>query len=91
MNQPWLISAMDPDVVEISPPPIASGSRTRKPRQAAISEVIDVEEYEFRNNVADKKNKGKAIQDTSSFDHKPFSHLASEAVPMELDDYAMFQ
>ncbi|CAF1957941.1 unnamed protein product [Brassica napus] len=58
---------------------------------AVISEVIDVEEYEFRNNVADKKNKGKAIQDTSSFDHKPFSHLASEAVPMELDDYAMFQ
>ncbi|KAF8099662.1 hypothetical protein N665_0239s0006 [Sinapis alba] len=91
MNQPWRISTIDPDVVEISPPPIASGSRTRKPRQAVISEVIDVEQYEFRNNVADKKNKGKAIQDISSYDHNPFSHLASEGVPMELDDYAMFQ
>ncbi|KAL0702408.1 hypothetical protein Bca4012_058530 [Brassica carinata] len=82
---------MDPDVVEITSPPIASGSRTRKHRQAVISEVIDVEQYEFRNNVADKKNKGKAIQDISSYDHNPYSHLASEAVPMELDDYAMFQ
>ncbi|XP_018439753.1 putative ubiquitin-conjugating enzyme E2 38 [Raphanus sativus] len=93
MNQPWQMSSMDPDVVEIPPPPIASGSRTRKPRQAVIAEVIDVEQYEFRNNVADKKNKGKAIRHiSSSYDHNPFSHLASsEAVPTELDDYAMFQ
>lgn len=54
--------------------------------------MIDVEQYEFRNNVADKKKKGKAIQHiSSSYDHNPFSHLASKAVSTELDDYAMFQ
>ncbi|KAG7595047.1 Ubiquitin-conjugating enzyme/RWD-like [Arabidopsis thaliana x Arabidopsis arenosa] len=71
---------MEPDVVEIPPPPlIASGSRTRKPRKA-VPEVIDVENYEFRNvgglnggnNVVDKKNKGKAIQ-VDSFSHHPGS------------------
>ncbi|KAG2328235.1 hypothetical protein Bca52824_010963 [Brassica carinata] len=79
---------MEPDVVEIAPPLFPSGSRTRKPRKvnlwAGIPEVIDVEQYEFRNvsnnnnaNLADKKNKGKeAIQDGSFYDHNPFSHFA---------------
>ncbi|XP_056857289.1 putative ubiquitin-conjugating enzyme E2 38 [Raphanus sativus] len=47
---------MDPDVVEISPPhPLASTSRTRKPRKVNL-EVIDVEQYHV-----DKMNKGKAV------------------------------
>ncbi|KAJ0250439.1 ubiquitin-conjugating enzyme E2 26 [Hirschfeldia incana] len=67
---------MEPDVVEIAPPLFPSGSRTRKPRKAGIPEVIDVEQYEFSNggiannaNLVDKKNKGKSIQDGSSYDH----------------------
>ncbi|CAG7875422.1 unnamed protein product [Brassica rapa] len=69
---------MEPDVVEIAPPLFPSGSRTRKPRKAGIPEVIDVEHYEFRNaNLVDKKNKGKAIQDGSLYDH-----LADEEVVM---------
>ncbi|EOA40040.1 hypothetical protein CARUB_v10008732mg [Capsella rubella] len=78
---------MEPDVVEIAPPPlIASVSRNRKPRKA-FPEVIDVENYEFRNgggvlnnnNIVDKKNKGKAIQvDSFSYDnaqsHHPLGH-----------------
>ncbi|CAF2081057.1 unnamed protein product [Brassica napus] len=79
---------MEPDVVEIAPPLFPSGSRTRKPRKAVIPEVIDVEQYEFRNNnnngVIDVKNKGKAIQDGSFYDHNLFDHV-------DIDDYSMFQ
>ncbi|KAJ4896718.1 putative ubiquitin-conjugating enzyme E2 26 [Raphanus sativus] len=76
---------MEPDVVEIAPPLFPSGSRTRKPRKAGIPEVIDVEQYEFRNggivsnnnaNLVDKKNKGKAVQDGSFYGQNPFSHFA---------------
>ncbi|XP_024006380.1 putative ubiquitin-conjugating enzyme E2 38 isoform X2 [Eutrema salsugineum] len=80
---------MEPDVVEIAPPPIASGSRTRKPRKSVIPEVIDVEQYEFRNNAADKKNKGKAVQVSSFSDHNQFSNLVNDE--MEIDDLAMLQ
>ncbi|KAG7657317.1 Ubiquitin-conjugating enzyme E2 [Arabidopsis suecica] len=87
---------MEPDVVEIPPPPlIASGSRTRKPRKA-VSEVIDVESYEFRNvgvvkdnNVVDKKNKGKAIQvDSFSFNNVQSHHHGSSLLNLEtFQDY----
>ncbi|KAG2314006.1 hypothetical protein Bca4012_064630 [Brassica carinata] len=72
---------MDPDVVEIiAPPPLASPSRTRKPRKVNL-EVIDVEQYHV-----DKMNKGKAIQDG----HNPFSHLANGVtMPMDVDGYTM--
>ncbi|CAN8321629.1 unnamed protein product [Cochlearia groenlandica] len=83
---------MEPDVIEISPPSpstIPSSSRTRKPIKA--NEVIDVEQYEFRNvvdNNNNKKNKGKAIQQVSSFnDHH--HHRVNES--MEIEDYAMYQ
>ncbi|KAL1195272.1 putative ubiquitin-conjugating enzyme E2 26 [Cardamine amara subsp. amara] len=91
---------MEPDVVEIPPPPpsIASGSRTRsrKPRKAVIPEVIDVENYEFRNGggvlnsnnnlVVDNKNKGKAIQvDSFSFNNVQSHHSGS--LPLNLETF----
>ncbi|CAH8337730.1 unnamed protein product, partial [Eruca vesicaria subsp. sativa] len=82
---------MEPDMVEIPPPMFPSASRTRKARKAGIPEVIDVEQYEFRNgvgnnssNLVDKKNKGKAIQDGSFYDHNPFSHLANGETGVEV-------
>ncbi|KAJ0230078.1 ubiquitin-conjugating enzyme E2 26 [Hirschfeldia incana] len=67
---------MDPDVVEIAPPALASTSRTRKPRKVN-HEVIDVEQYHV-----DKMNKGKAIQDG----HNPFINVANGVMPMDVDD-----
>ncbi|WZZ64519.1 hypothetical protein YC2023_075889 [Brassica napus] len=91
---------MEPDVVEIAPPLFPSGSRTRKPRKAVIPEVIDVEQYEFRsggvvnnnnNGVIDVKNKGKAIQDGSFYDYNLFNHVDNGMMPVDIDDYSMFQ
>ncbi|KAF8049284.1 hypothetical protein N665_2250s0008 [Sinapis alba] len=91
---------MEPDVVEIAPPLFPSGSRTRKPRKAVIPEVIDVEQYEFHNGggvsnnnngVIDVKNKGKAIQDGSFYDHNLFNHVDNGMMPVDIDDYSMFQ
>ncbi|XP_019090896.1 PREDICTED: putative ubiquitin-conjugating enzyme E2 38 isoform X2 [Camelina sativa] len=83
---------MEPDVVEISPPPlIASGSRNRKPRKA-FPEVIDVESYEFRsgggvlnnnNNVVHKKNKGKAIQ----VDSVSYNNVQSHHPPLNVETF----
>ncbi|CAH2036537.1 unnamed protein product, partial [Thlaspi arvense] len=93
-NQSLGNSSMEPDVVEIAPPPIVSGSRTRKPRKVGLPEVIDVEQYEFRNNAVNKKNKGKAVQVSPVNDHNPFSvdgyykHLANDVI--EIDDLSMF-
>ncbi|KAF8079825.1 hypothetical protein N665_0998s0004 [Sinapis alba] len=70
---------MDPDVVEIAPPPLASPSRTRKPRKVNL-EVIDVEQYHV-----DKMNKGKAIEDG----HNPFSPVANGVIPMDVDGYTL--
>ncbi|CAH8325783.1 unnamed protein product [Eruca vesicaria subsp. sativa] len=88
---------MEPDVVEIAPPLFPSGSRTRKPRKAVIPEVIDVEQYEFRNggdnnSLVDVKNKGKAIiQDWSFYDHNLFNPVDNGTLPVDIDDYSMFQ
>lgn len=67
-----------------------------------IPEVIDVEQYEFRNGgggvnnnngvIIDVKNKGKAIQDGSFYDHNNlFNHLDNGITPEDIDDYSMFQ
>lgn len=88
--------------MEIAPPLFPSASRTRKPRKAVIPEVIDVEQYEFRNGgggvnnnngvIIDVKNKGKAIQDGSFYDHNNlFNHLDNGITPEDIDDYSMFQ
>uniref|UniRef100_A0A1J3HK00 E2 ubiquitin-conjugating enzyme n=1 Tax=Noccaea caerulescens TaxID=107243 RepID=A0A1J3HK00_NOCCA len=92
---------MEPDVVEIAPPLVPFAPRTRKPRKAGVPEVIDVEQYEFRNgvvsnnnnnnnnnNLADKKNKGKAKQDY--YDHNPLSHFDNDDM-MEIDGFSTFQ
>ncbi|XP_010479833.1 PREDICTED: putative ubiquitin-conjugating enzyme E2 38 [Camelina sativa] len=85
---------MEPDVVEIPPPPLmASGSRNRKPRKA-FPEVIDVESYEFRsgggvlnnnnnNNLVDKKNKGKAIQ----VDSVSYNNVHSHHPPLNVETF----
>ncbi|CAA7013794.1 unnamed protein product [Microthlaspi erraticum] len=86
---------MEPDVVEIAPPLVPFPPRTRKPRKSGVPEVIDVEQYEFRNgvvsnnnnnnnNLADKKNKGKAKQDY--YDHNPLSQFDNDDM-MEIDGF----
>ncbi|CAG7896534.1 unnamed protein product [Brassica rapa] len=70
---------MDPDVMEIDPPPLASASRTRKPRKVNL-EVIDVEQYHV-----DKMNKGKAIQDG----YNPSSHVSNGVIPIDVDSYTV--
>lgn len=59
--------------------------------------MIDVEQYEFRsgvvsntnnNNLADKKDKGKAKQDY--YDHNPLSHFDNDDM-MEIDGFSTFQ
>ncbi|KAM6584729.1 hypothetical protein CsatB_011731 [Cannabis sativa] len=60
---------MDPDIVEISPPP-ASGSqppRMRKHKEIVMHDVIEIDEDDpaglsFLDKAADKSNKGKAVK-----------------------------
>ncbi|XP_010535106.1 PREDICTED: putative ubiquitin-conjugating enzyme E2 38 isoform X2 [Tarenaya hassleriana] len=66
---------MEPDVVEIAPP-LASSSKTRKQKQAVTMEVIDVERYEIQNGGgSDKKNKGKAVQDSATYASGPVNSI----------------
>ncbi|PON91166.1 Ubiquitin-fold modifier-conjugating enzyme [Trema orientale] len=60
---------MDPDVVEISPPPVSSRPpRMRKHKEVILHDVIEIDKEEdsvdlmFLDEVVDKSNKGKAVK-----------------------------